>query len=244
MTFDREQFEKEKACFAEKQSNDKNLQELAIKMLTEADKVNYEYQWTWMGMPLIQMPEDIVLAQQIIYETKPDFIIETGIAWGGSVVYYASLLELIGNGEIIAIDTVLPQKNIDQIMSYSFSKRIHLLQGSSIDENVFAKVKSFIKPGAKVMVILDSNHTHEHVYNELNMYAPLASNDQYIIVQDTLIERVPAQTHRPRGWGKGNNPLTAVNLFLQENIGYTNDNKYNRICLLTCHRDGYLIKTN
>lgn len=215
---------------------------MALDFLTRADRHNYEYQWTWMGMPIIQMPEDVMLIQQLIYETKPDFIIETGIAWGGSVVYYASLCELMRHGEVIAVDTVLPQSNIDKIMAYPFSKRIHLLQGSSVDKEVFGKIKALIPEDAKVMVILDSNHTHEHVYNELNMYAPLIKSGQYILAQDTLIEFVPKQTHRPRPWGHGNNPWTAVQKFLSENTNFTNNNKYNQLSLLTCHKDGWICR--
>lgn len=221
MTFNREQFEIEKKQHAEAQSKDADLHKVALDFLTKADRHNYEYQWTWMGMPIIQMPEDIMLIWQLIYETKPDFIIETGIAWGGSVVYYASLCELMGHGEVIAVDTVLPQSNIDKIMAYPFSKRIHLLQGSSVDKEVFGKIKALIPEDAKVMVILDSNHTHEHVYNELNLYAPLIKSGQYILAQDTLIEFVPAQVHRPRPWGHGNNPWTAIQKFLSENPNFT-----------------------
>lgn len=242
MTFNREQFEREKQQHAIEQSKDMDLQKTALDFLIKADKHNYEYQWTWMGMPIIQMPEDIMLIQQVIYETKPDYIVETGIAWGGSIVYYASLLELMGHGEVIAIDTVLPQSNIDKIMAYPFSKRIHLLQGSSTDETVFAQVKSILKPDAKTMVILDSNHTHEHVYNELNMYTPLVKSGQYILAQDSLVEFVPEQTHRIRPWGKGNNPWTAIQQFLKENKDFTNDNKYNQLALLTCHKDGWICR--
>jgi len=242
MTFNREQFEQEKQQHAIEQSKDRDLQKTALDFLIKADRHNYEYQWTWMGMPIIQMPEDIMLIQQVIYETKPDYIVETGIAWGGSVVYYASLLELMGHGEVIAIDTVLPQSNIDKIMAYPFSKRIHLLQGSSTDETVFAQVKSILKPGAKIMVILDSNHTHEHVYNELNLYAPLVKSGQYILAQDSLVEFIPEQTHRIRPWGKGNNPWTAVQKFLSENSNFTNNNKYNQLSLLTCHKDGWICR--
>lgn len=243
MTFDRKAFEEEKILFLEKQNKNEELQELALKFITEADKVNYEYQWTWLGMPIIQMPEDIVLFQEIIWETQPDIIIETGIAWGGGVVLYASILELIGKGKVIAIDTVLPQKNIDQIMKFPFSKRIHLLEGSSTDLSIFEKVKTLIQPKDKVMVILDSNHTHEHVYNELNLYAPLVSQGQYVIAQDTIIEKIPQQAHRVRPWGKGNSPLSAVEQFIAKNKQFTNSNPFNRRALTSCHMDGYLMRS-
>ncbi|MDR1255180.1 MAG: cephalosporin hydroxylase family protein [Puniceicoccales bacterium] len=241
MTFNHEEFEKEKSAFLLQQNHDEALQANAFDFVAKADKHRYEYQWTWMGMPIIKMPEDIILIQQIIYATKPDYIIETGIAWGGSVVYYASLLQLLGKGEIIAIDTILPKKNIDKIMAYSFSSRIHLLEGSSIDVTIFEKVKALIKPNTKVMVIL-GNHTHEHVYNELNLYSSLVSSGQYIIVEDTVLEHIPQQVHRQRPWGSGNNPYTAVKQFLLENKNFSNDNKYNKICLISCNKGGYIVR--
>jgi cephalosporin hydroxylase len=127
-------------------------------------------------------------------------------------------------------------------MAYSFSNRIHLLEGSSTDVTIFEKVKSLIKPNIKIMLILDSNHTHEHVYNELNLYSPLVSPGQYIIVEDTLVEHIPHQTHRQRPWGHGNNPYTAVKQFLLENKNFSNDNKYNKTCLISCSKDGYVVR--
>jgi cephalosporin hydroxylase len=240
MTFDREQFERDKLSFLSRQDEDEVLRASAVDLITKMDRHNYEYQWTWLGLPMIQMPEDIVLAQEIIWETKPDFIVETGIAWGGSVVYYASLLQLIGHGEVVVVDTVLPQKNVDKIMAYPFSHRIRLIKGSSTDPDVFVQIKNLLHPNDKVMVVLDSNHTHEHVYNELKLYSQLIRPGQYLVAQDTLIERIPHQEHRPRPWGHGNNPLTAVRQFLSENEQFTNKTLYNRKALISCHKDGYI----
>ncbi len=240
--FDRDQFDQQKQKNIENAFEDKELNDLALKFITKSDQHNYAYNWTWLGLPIIQMPEDIVIIQEIIADSKPDIIIETGIAWGGSIVLYASILELLGNGKVIGIDTVLPQKNIDQIMNYSFSKRIHLLQGSSTDQKIITQVKDLIKPSDKVMVILDSNHTHEHVFNELQAYKEFVSKDHYLVISDTVVEEIPAQLHRSRPWGHGNNPRTAVDTFLKEEVRFSRDNEHNKKAVNSFTRNGYLKK--
>ncbi|NCQ55968.1 cephalosporin hydroxylase, partial [Candidatus Parcubacteria bacterium] len=177
---------------------------------------------------------------EIIWETRPDVIIETGIAWGGSVVLYASILELIGKGEVYAIDTVLPQHNIDDIKKYNFSNRINLFQGSSTDRKIVENISKKIKPTDRVMVLLDSNHTHEHVYNELQAWSRFVTPGNYLIVSDTVIEEISEQTHRPRPWGAGDNPMTAVNKFLSENNRFTQNNLHNQKALTSYTRNGYL----
>ncbi len=240
MTFDRDEFEKSKRKFAVQQAKDEDLQAKALDLLVHSDKYHYGYQWSWLGMPIIQLPPDILATQEIIWQTQPDVIIETGIAWGGSIVLYASLLELIGKGEVVAVDTVLPQKNIDAIMKYPFSKRIHMYEGSSLSLDVEEKVKSHIETGDKVMLLLDSNHTHEHVLDELQRYAPLVTEGQYLIVSDTIVEHIPAQEHRPRPWGPGNNPKTALRAYLEETDRFEEDVYYNSKLLTTFTPSGYL----
>lgn len=239
--FDREGFEKEKLENAIKQHNDADVNRKALDFIIAADKTGYTYQWTWLGLPVIQPPEDIALMQEIIWETKPDVIIETGIAWGGSIVLYASILELVGKGKVIGVDTVLPQENINAITNYSFGKRIHLLEGSSTDEKVFEEVKKLINPGDKVMVILDSNHTHEHVYNELNMYGPIVTEGMYVVVSDTIVEEIPNQTHRVRPWGQGCNPKTGLDQYLKEVKDFTLDNPINNKAMLSFARGGFAL---
>src|SRR5450432_4708936 len=134
--FDRTQFDLEKQQNIRKAFQDPELHQQALQFITKSDQHNYAYNWTWMGLPIIQMPEDIVLIQEIIWDVQPDVVIETGIAWGGSVVLYASMLELIGKGQVVAIDKVLPAHNIDQIMKYKFSNRIKLFEGSSVDSTI------------------------------------------------------------------------------------------------------------
>lgn len=238
--FDRQKFETEKADNIKTAYAKKDLHEASLNFITISDRLNYAYNWSWLNLPIIQMPEDIVLTQEIIWETKPDIIIETGIAWGGSVVLSASILELIGNGKVLAIDKVLPQHNIDEIMKYKFSNRIKLFEGSSTDSSIFESVSQLIKPTDKVLLLLDSNHTHEHVYDELNMWSQFVKPGGYIVVSDTVIEEIPEQTHRQRPWGKGNNPRTAIDKFLEENKNFTRDNIYNFKALNSFTRSGYI----
>lgn len=237
--FDRKAFEIDKREKAAAQSSDASLRKLASDLIVESDRYGYGYQWTWLGLPIIQMPQDIVATQEVIWETKPDVIIETGIAWGGSVILYASLLELIGKGEVVAVDLNLMDHVTEQIMAYPFSRRIHLYKGSSTDESIFESVRSHIKPGASVMVLLDSNHTHQHVLDELRLYGPLVTKGQFLIVSDTVVEDIPAQTHRPRPWGPGNNPKTALRQYLSETDRFEVDPTINGKLLLTYSPDGY-----
>tara|TARA_E500000178_G_scaffold355239_1_gene427128 strand:+ start:2485 stop:3219 length:735 start_codon:yes stop_codon:yes gene_type:complete len=242
MTFNRKEFELEKRKFAKKQYLDKKLQKISLKFIEESDKYNYGYQWTWFDLPIIQLPSDILLTQEIIFKTKPDLIIETGIAWGGSVVYYASIMELIGKGEIIGVDTVLPSKNIKKIKSYHFSSRIKLIKGSSTDKKILEKIEKFINPKSKVMVILDSNHTFEHVYSELILYSKLVSKNCFLICCDTIVDCIPEQKHRKRKWTKANNPMTALKKFLKDNDNFEVDEYYNKKLITTYSPSGYLKK--
>ena len=237
--FNREEFEADKRIKAEAQARDPALRQKALDLVIESDKYHYGYQWTWLGLPIIQLPQDIVATQEIIWATKPDVIIETGIAWGGSVVLYASILQLIGKGEVVAIDLNLYDHVSKQIMDYPFSSRIHLYKGSSTDPGVVARVKSHVKAGQSVMVLLDSNHTHEHVLDELRTFGPMVTKGQYVVVSDTVVEDMPAQTHRPRAWGPGNNPQTALRAYLKETDRFEIDQQVNRKLLLTYTPDGY-----
>lgn len=240
MTFDRAQLEQDRVRTAKTLEQDNEVQKLAIDLITKSDKHFHAYQWNWLGLPIIQMTEDIIAAQELIWAVKPDYIVETGIAWGGSMVLYASMLELIGKGEVIGVDLVLPQSNIDKIMAYPFSKRISMIQGSSIDMSIVEQVKAKIEPGKTVMLMLDSNHTHDHVLDELKLYSQLVTKDSYIIVSDTIVEDIPPQGHRPRPWGPGDNPKTAVNKFLELSDRFVLDDYYNAKVLMTFDKGGYL----
>src|ERR1700761_1823224 len=170
----------------------KNGENQALKTATgsfnlESNIAQYSYNFSWMGRPIIQYPQDMIAMQEIIWDVKPDLIIETGIAHGGSLIYYASLLELIGNGEVLGIDIDIREHNKKEIEKHPMFKRIKMIQSSSIDESTVNKVKKIAEGKKKIIVCLDSNHTHEHVLDELNFYSPFVSIDSYIIVFDTIV---------------------------------------------------------
>lgn len=237
--FDRVEFDKQNLTRAAEMSRDEGLRKRALDLVIDSDKFGYGYQWTWLGLPIIQLPQDIVATQEIIWKAKPDVIIETGIAWGGSVALYASLLQLIGKGKVVAIDLNLMDHVSDQIMSCPFSSRIHLYKGSSTDPAIVEKVRAHIEPGQSVMVLLDSNHTHQHVLDELRAYGPLVTKGQYVVVSDTVVEDIPEQTHRTRPWGPGDNPKTALYQYLKETNRFEIDYEIDNKLLLSFSPHGY-----
>jgi cephalosporin hydroxylase len=237
--FDRKQFESEKRRNAAEQHQDRQLRSLALDFIAQSDRYGYGYQWTWLGLPIVQLPTDVLATQAIIWENKPDYIIETGIAWGGSVIFYASMLQLIGKGEVVAVDLNLMDHVSAEISSYPFSDRIHLYKGSSTDRSILTRIRSHLRPGSSVMVLLDSNHAHQHVIDELRLYGPLVTKGQYLVVSDTVVEDIPPQRHRPRPWGPGNNPKTALHQYLGETDRFEVDTALNERLLLSYSPEGY-----
>ncbi len=219
-----EEEEFKRACVTEirQQRDNVFLNHLTRQWVNESIKSNYSYHFEWLGRPIIQYPQDIVGTQQLLWHVKPDLIIETGIARGGSLIFYASLLELIAQcggpkgAKVLGIDIDIRAHNKEAILAHPMSKRIEMIQGSSVDETVVAKVKHIAKDAQKVLVCLDSNHTHDHVLQELRHYAPMVSVDSYIIVFDTVVEHLPDNLIEDRPWSRGNNPNTAVYAYLEE----------------------------
>ena len=177
------------------------------------------YTFSWMGRPIIQLPEDMVRLQEIIYKIKPDVIIETGIAHGGSLIYYASILKAMGKGRVIGIDIDIRPHNKKAIEEHELFSLITLIQGSSIDEDVFKNVKNHIYKDEKVMVLLDSCHSESHVYNEMKIYSNLITKGSYIVVQDGIMEELWNVPRGEKDW-RYDNPVTAVNKFLAENKNF------------------------
>jgi len=179
-------------------------------------KADYVYNFFWLGVPIIQIPQDLQAIQEIIWEVKPDLIIETGIAWGGSLIFSASMLaileacDVIQNGHVLGIDIDIRPHNKEAIIAHPLSKKITMFEGSSIDEEIVEKVRLFAKNYKRIMICLDSNHTHDHVLSELETYAPCVSVGSYCIVGDTIIEDAPKEMVSKRPWCKGNSPKTAV----------------------------------
>jgi cephalosporin hydroxylase len=240
---DRAQFQAETAALAQRMGEDQALFEKGKDLIVEADKYKYSYLWTWLGVPIIQMPADIVALQEVIWQSKPDVIIETGVARGGSIIFFASLLELIGRGKVIGIDIDIRAHNRDTIESHPMAKRISLIEGSSIAATTLEKVRANIPDGAHVMVVLDSNHSCDHVLAELRMYAPLVSRAHYLVVADTVLGFLrPEQTPRERSqvWLPGNEPLAALNEFLREDHRFEPDPVMNGKLIVASSPGGYL----
>ncbi len=225
----------------EKLAKNKQLRNTSLSFIKDCGALGYQYNFDWLGVPIIQVPQDIVAIQEIIWKTKPDVIIETGVARGGSLILSASILHLLnGNGKVIGVDIDIRDHNRAAIESHSLAFRINLIQGSSIEPSTIEQVNNFIKAEDKVMVILDSNHTHEHVLKELNLYSPLVTKDCYLIVMDTLVDDMPDDYFKDRSWGKNNNPKTAVHEFLKSSDRFEiNESMHNKL-LITVAPDGYL----
>ena len=240
--FDREKFEVEKAEEIQNALKDSELIRKGRDFIIHSDRYKYGYYWTWMGLPIIQMPEDIVLTQEIMWETKPDYVIEAGIAWGGSLALYASFQELQGFGKVIGIDVTIPNHNKQAILNTPVSHRITLVEGSSSDPDIFREISSQIPKGSNILLVLDSNHTHDHVLAELKLWSPLLQKGNYIIVSDTIVEFIPEQSHRVRPWGHGNNPMTAVQEFLQIDNRFSSNNHYSERAFTSFNPSGYLVR--
>ena len=202
----------------------------------------YSYNFDWLGLPIIQYPQDIVAMQEIIWRVKPDLIIETGIARGGSLIFYASMLELLGCGRVLGIDVDIRVHNRKEVEKHKLHKRITMIEGSSTDARVFKRVGAFAKKHKRVMLCLDSLHTHDHVLKELELYAPLVSKGSYLVVFDTLIAELPNSFWRARPWSKRANPKTALDVFLKKHKNFVVDKEVDNKLLVTVARGGYLRK--
>lgn len=210
----------------------------------------YSYNFSWLGRPIIQYPQDIVAMQELIFSVQPDLIIETGIAHGGSLILYASLLELNAlcggqqNGHVLGIDIDIRAHNRAAIEAHPMFKRgrITMFQGSSIDAGMVESVKKFAAPYKRIMVLLDSNHTHDHVLAELNAYAPLVATESYCVVFDTVVENMPGDSFPDRPWSKGNSPMTAVDAYLASHPDFATDTLMDAKLLISVAPKGYLKK--
>jgi len=206
----------------EKNKNSKQLKNAFNVWLKAHWENRLSYEANWLGMPIIQSAEDIVNLQEIIYDVRPDFIIETGIAHGGSLIFFASLLQLLGKGKVIGIDIDIRKHNRILLEKHPMIKRITIIEGDSSSEEIFRKVKSKIPKDSKVLVILDSNHVREHVLKELKLYNRLVSKNSYIIVEDTIMPQV-ARYKYAKNYYKNDNTKQAVNIFMKNNKNFVVD---------------------
>ena len=239
-----------------KQEIDQSLLNARNAFFNESFAHKYPYNFEFLGRPIIQYPQDMVAMQELIWEVKPDLIIETGIAHGGSLIMSASMLALLDMCEAIESETVLDPKkskrkvlgldidirqhNREAIEAHPMSSRIQMLQGSSIAPEVIEQVKAVAKNFQRVLVCLDSNHTHDHVLAELEAYAPLASVGSYCVVFDTIVEDMPKTMFPDRPWGPGDNPKTAVWEYLKTHSEFVIDKSIDNKLLISVAPDGYL----
>jgi cephalosporin hydroxylase len=240
---DRAQFRADTEALALRMGEDRALFEKSKDLIVEADKYNYTYLWTWLDAPIIQMPADIMASQEVVWRSKPDIIIETGVARGGSLIFFASLLELIGKGKVIGVDIDIRAHNRDTIENHPLAKRITLIEGSSVARETLTKVRSEIPKGACVMAVLDSDHSREHVLAELRTYGPLVTRDQYLIVADTLLgglEPWQTPTARSKVWHPGDEPFAALQQYLNECDRFIPDKEVNGKMIVSSSPGGYL----
>ena len=236
-----EQFQAEVRANIVSLRGDSDVQALSRIWVREIARHKYAYNFSWLGRPAIQFPQDMVAMQELIWKIRPGAIIETGIAHGGSLVFSASMLELLKeDGIVIGIDVDIRPHNRAEIEKHPLAHRIRMIQGSSIDPSVVAQARSMIPAGQPVLVVLDSNHTHDHVLHELRHYSPLVTRGSYLVVMDTLVEDMPDDLVTGRPWGKGNNPKTAVWEFLKTNDRFSIDKDLEAKLLITVAPDGYL----
>ena len=233
-------FEKRNKEFVKTMSKDIEFKKNSQEWFDTSLKYEYPYHFTWLGRPIIQYPQDIVVMQELIWKIKPDLVIETGIARGGSLIFTASILELIGKGDVIGIDIDIRKQNRKEIEKHHLFKRITIIEGSSIDKKIINDIFKRSAEKKKILVLLDSFHTHSHVLKELKAYSPLVKKGSYLVVFDTVVEDMPKNSFPNRPWDKGNNPKTAVNEFLKNNDRFKIDVNIERKLMITSSPSGFL----
>lgn len=237
-------------------AEDKILCDAGSAFMHASAMLKYSYNFTWQGRPIIQYPQDIIAMQELIWKVQPDLIIETGIAHGGSLIFSASMLALLdmtnaienrvsinpieSKRKVLGVDIDIRAHNREAIEAHPMASRIQMIKGSSIDESVIDQVKEISKGYERVLVCLDSNHTHDHVLAEMEAYAPLTSVNSYCVVFDTIVEDMSADMFPDRPWGLGDNPKTAVWEYLKSHSEFEIDKSIQHKLLLTVAPDGYL----
>lgn len=236
-----DEFEREKRKSIRELGADAELEELTQRWFLASCRHRYSYHFTWLGRPIIQYPQDIVAMQELIWEVRPDAIVETGIAHGGSLVLYASMLELIGGDRfVLGIDIDIRAHNRAAIEAHPLSHRIRMIEGSSIDAATVEQVREIVRGRQRIMVVLDSNHTHDHVLRELQLYSELVKKGSYVVVFDTVVERMPKAAFMDRPWGPEDNPYTAVQEFLRDTDRFEVDQSMDDKLLISVAPGGYL----
>jgi cephalosporin hydroxylase len=251
-----QKFKSECESYIQEQSLDAKLEEIKVDFVNQSFSYKYPYNFEFLGRPIIQYPQDMVAMQELIWQIKPDLIIETGIAHGGSLIMNASMLAMLdlcdaiesgktidpaqSKRKVLGIDIDIRAHNRAAIEAHPMASRIQMIQGSSIAPEIIAQVKEIAHGYQRVLVSLDSNHTHDHVLAELEAYAPLTSVGSYCVVFDTIVEDMPADMFPDRPWGPGDNPKTAVWEYLKTHPEFEIDRSIQNKLLITVAPDGYL----
>jgi cephalosporin hydroxylase len=239
-----EEFHKTRKALLRGRMDDMEFSKISKMWLQKSVDHKYSYQFDWLGVPIIQMPADLLVFQDIVFTTQPDLIIETGVARGGSLIFWASMQNLCGiDGKVLGIDIDIRSHSERAISSSRFSESIQLIRGSSTDLDIFSQVKSLAGNYKKVMVVLDSNHTHDHVLRELELYADLVSAKCFLLVLDTVIDDLKVDSERP--WGPGASPKSAVTEYMQKHPNqFHNAVNFEQAALLSVAPLGFWIKSN
>ena len=251
-----ETFNNERKENIEGLSKDSHLRALSHEWVQKAAKHKWAYNFSWLGRPAIQFPNDTWAMQELIWEIKPDLIIETGIAHGGSLIFSASMLAMLDYAEaaengialdpsaskrkVLGIDIDIREHNKSAIERHPFAGLIQMVEGSSVDDAIIDTIREIASDYKTILVCLDSNHTHEHVLGELNAYAPLVSKGSYCVVFDTLVEDMPLGSFPDRPWDKGDNPKTAVFEYIKENPHFVIDSDISDKLSITVAPEGFL----
>jgi len=241
-----QKFKQECAEEIEALGQDKELAGLTRQWMDRANQGKYSYHFEWLGRPIIQYPQDIVAMQELIWAVQPDLIIETGIAHGGSLIFSASMLALNAacggpqEARVLGLDIDIRAHNRAAVEAHPLANRITMIQGSSIAPEIIAQVHQFAANYQRILVCLDSNHTHDHVLAELEAYAQLTSVGSYCVVFDTVIEDMPADMFPNRPWGPGNNPKTALRAWIGKNPEFVVDRSIEHKLLATVAPEGFL----
>ena len=256
---ERARFEAERTAAIAGYGQDQDFKRLSQDWLQQSMSKRYVYNFDWLGRPIIQYPQDIMAVQELIWSVRPDVVVETGIAHGGSLILSASILAMLDYADaaaagemldprnpkrrVVGIDIDIRAHNRAAIEAHPMAPRITMVQGSSIAPETIATVKDTVQamgPGKKVMVFLDSMHTHDHVMAELAAYAPLVSPGSYCVVFDTFVQDMPPKFFADRPWDVGNNPMTAVDAWLPENPEFEVDRDWDHKLMVTVARGGFL----
>jgi len=236
-----EQYQQQVEQHKKEIEEDKAFQQVSRDWLNRSVGCGYCYNFTWMGRPIIQYPQDVLAMQELIWNIQPDAIIETGIAHGGGIVFYAAMLELIGgSGAVLGIEQHIFPEIRAELERHRMYKRITMLEGNSVSREMAEKVERFVQGKEKIMVALDSNHTHEHVLSELEIYSRFVTKGSYLIVFDTMINEVDESHYDNRPWGADNNPKTAVEEFLKKNKRFEIDFSISSKLQISSCPGGYL----